>query len=130
MARWTIRIVAALAILIASAIVFAVAGAVVTGNASVAGTLGSGRLISAGGHTPCIGLETTNNSAIIRTLRHKVDVMSTVVTVDGKFRGSIPASAKSVAVRFEWSGIDVLADGVLVDPTPVSTAAAQAAIPL
>ncbi|HEX4412332.1 MAG TPA: hypothetical protein VH107_01805 [Lacipirellulaceae bacterium] len=128
MAKWTIRIIAGLAILIAGLVVLAVASAVVTGSASVGASLSNGRTISAGGHTPCLGLETTKDSAIITTLRHKVVVAPTTVTVDGKFAGAIPASAKSVDIRFEWTRIDVVADAVVVDPTPASTAMAPVAI--
>jgi hypothetical protein len=125
MVRWIIRATVALTILIGGVIVFAIAGAVVAGNASVGGTLGNGRTVSAGGNTPMIGLETTQDSAIITTILHKVIVAPTFITVDGKFGGTILASAKNVEVRFEWTGIDVFADGATVDANPVSSAAAQ-----
>jgi hypothetical protein len=73
----------------------------------------------------CIGLETSNNSATIRTLTHTVIVAPTSVTVDGRQMGLIPASTTSVAVQFEWSGIQLFADGQPLDANAISTAAVR-----
>jgi len=119
--RISILVGSAIALLFVGISVFLLIGGV-TQKGSVGCTLPTGREISASAHF-CVGLESTNDTATIRTLRHMIVIAPTSLTVDGRFVGSISAAAKNVDVHVDWSGIRAFADGEPIGERAVETAA-------
>ncbi len=79
-------------------------------------TLANGRVVNASVRSIYLGVETNNNTAIVRTIRSKVVVEPTKFTVDDQFSGPIPASARTVDVEIDGSQVNITADGVPVTP--------------
>jgi hypothetical protein len=96
--------------------------AVITSEGSTACTLPSGRTIAASAGL-YVSLETSKDTATIRTLRHTVVVAPTKIIIDGQLLDTIPADTQSVHMRLGWTDYQVVADGVAVGVPTVSTAA-------
>ncbi|MEO7404295.1 MAG: hypothetical protein ABIU95_11560 [Burkholderiales bacterium] len=107
--RVAITIGSVLGLLLVSAIVLIlVVGTITEGSAGC--SLQTGRAISASAHC-FIGVESSKDTATIRTVRHTIIVAPTNVRVDGKVVGQISSATKAVNVRVTWTDIEILADG-------------------
>jgi hypothetical protein len=87
-------------------------------GASIPGgpTLPAGRSISANADSLFIGLETSKDSATIRTTWRTVLVEPTRISIDGHFIAAIPATAKDIVVQVHSGDIVLTADGKMIEP--------------
>jgi hypothetical protein len=80
-------------------------------------TLPNGLAVNASARSIYLGIETSGNTATIRTMRAKVVVEPTKFTIDDQFIGPIPPGAKAVDVNIDGSKVNITADGVPVTPS-------------
>jgi len=90
----------------------------VGGSLPAGATLPTGRSISASADSWNIGLETSGDSATIRTAGRTILVAPTRVFVDGRFVAPIAAAAKAIEVKVNDGQVDVIADGIAVERDP------------
>lgn len=115
MARKILLGVAILVAILIFLFVCLIAFAVVFGTSiSVGGTLPSGRSITASAKSFTIGIETSGNTAIVRTWGRKVEIAPAKFTIDDQFSGPLPPGAKSVNVHIDGEKVNITADGVPV----------------
>ena len=76
-------------------------------------TLKSGRAVIASAHL-FIGVESSKDTATVRTARHTIIISPTSATVDGRPVGQFSSDAKEVNVRVTWTEIQILVDGKLI----------------
>lgn len=79
-------------------------------------TLANGLAVNVSVRSIYLGVETSGNTAIIRTMRSKVVVEPTKFTIDDQFSGQIPPGAKRVDVNIDGNNVKITADGVPVTP--------------
>lgn len=96
--------------------------AVLMAEGSASCTLETGRDISASAHL-FVSVESTKDTATVRTVQHTIVVAPTKITVDGKQLDTIPPDTKNVQMRVGWTGFEIVADGVTIGVPTVSTAA-------
>jgi hypothetical protein len=106
-----------------SAVVFLfvgiVAATLIWGTSTgVGATLPSGRSVTASTKSWFVGLETSGNTAIVRTSRRTVLIEPTKVVVDGRLFGSIPAGARAINVDMNSDEIVITADGAAIARRP------------
>jgi hypothetical protein len=105
-----------LGLLLTIAIVLVVVALVFLTHSFVGGTLANGRAITAKADSCYLGLETSGNTAIVRTFRRTIEVTPMLLKVDGLPAGAIPANAKSVNISIERGEVVCLADGKTIKP--------------
>lgn len=104
---------------LAAIVIFLLAGLVVLitlfgTSVSVGGTLPNGRSVTASAKSFSIGMETSGNTAIVRTWSREVEIAPAQFTIDGQYSGPLPSGAKAVEVRIEGDDVSITADGVPV----------------
>jgi len=105
------RLLISLFSLLLIGLLFVIVSMVLFGESSAAGTLASGRSVSATGSGWYLSLNTTTDTATIRSPGRTIVVAPTTLQIDGKPVASIAATAKSVSVRIEGSEVAFTADG-------------------
>ncbi len=86
-----------------------------TATSSVA--MANGRVVSVSVRSIYHGIETSGNTATVRTMRAKVVIEPTKFTIDDQFSGAIPPAAKTVDVNIDGSKVNISADGVPLTPS-------------
>lgn len=79
--------------------------------------LANGRVVSVSVRSIYHGIETSGNTATVRTMRAKVVIEPTKFTIDDQFSGAIPPGAKQVDVTIDGREVNITADGVPVTPS-------------
>jgi hypothetical protein len=80
-------------------------------STSTGATLASGRSVNASVDSFFIAMETNNNTATVRTIRHTVVVTPTNLQVDGRLIATIAPSTQSVDVAINDGEVTFIADG-------------------
>lgn len=79
-------------------------------------TLANGLAVDVSARSIYLGVESSGNKAIVRTMRSKVVIEPTQFTIDDEFSGPIPPGAKQVNVNIDGKKVNITADGLPVTP--------------
>jgi hypothetical protein len=85
------------------------------GENSTSCQLASGRQIVCRARGIYVGLETHEDTAIIRTMTRTVSILPTSLQVDGRNVAAIPKTTKKVDVKVDGSVVSFVADGQTID---------------